>query len=218
MNGLHKITRILFVVTASFSLVFGQSSDQAPNKEVTMTVHEKNGTKTTTLSIKSNDGTIRDLEWEGDQIPSEIQQELDDQKIDLSIENEPVIVEKTITEKIVKEKVNGTERKMVKVIIRDDSGEQITEWEGDDQMPEDIRKKIESLEEQIGESGSNKIVIRNGTGEEKVFEWEGEDMPAEIQNQLHEIQLDEILQIDVAKNQPEKAFLGVALAQNRKNN
>lgn len=214
MNTLYKVIQILFVTLFTLNVTSGQSSDQGQSKEVTVKVNEQNGTKTTNLSIKSADGTIQDFEWEGEQIPTEIQQKLDDQQIDLNIQEEPVIMEKTITEKIITEKTNGTEKKIVKVIIKDDSGEQIMEWEGDDDMPEEMRKKIESLEELDGDSkATNKVIIRKGTGEEKVFEWEGEDMPEEIQNQFHENQLDEILQIDVNQNHTPKAFLGVALAQ-----
>ncbi|MBK8503945.1 MAG: PDZ domain-containing protein [Saprospiraceae bacterium] len=214
MNIHYRIVQILLVTIFTLGLTYAQRSDQDHNKEVTVTVNEKNGTKTTTLSIKSGDGTVQDFEWQGDQMPSEIQQKLDDQKIDLNIQEESTIVEKTITEKIITEKKNGTEKKIMKVIIKDDNGEKIIEWEGDEEMPEEMRQKIEALEALGGEPGNtNKIVIRKGNGEEKVFEWEGEDMPEEIQNQLKENELDEILQIDVSKSQESKAFLGVALAQ-----
>jgi hypothetical protein len=214
MKSLDKIVQVLVVILFTLGFTYGQNPTQDQNKEVTLKIKEKNGTKTTTLSIKSDDGTVQDFEWEGEHIPSEIQQKLDDQKIDLNIQEEPVIVEKTITEKIITEKTNGTERKIVKVIIKDDNGEQIMEWEGDEDMPEEMQEKIESLEALHGEPGTtNKIVIRSGNGEEKVFEWQGEDMPEEILNQLHENELDEILEIDVTKNNTPKAFLGVALAQ-----
>ncbi len=189
-----------------------QTTNKPKNREINVAVEIENGIRHTTLSLKSGDEDARDFKWEGEEMPVHIRQQLDDLQIDVEtlFHDEKLVLENT-----TREEIRTTNEKTIKVIIRDHSGEKVMEWEGDEEMPEEIKKEIEKIKNQEDNpTNLNKIIIRSSDGEEKIFEWEGNEIPEDITKELHESELGELLRSDLSKGKQHRASLGLALALN----
>lgn len=196
--------------TIQFSFLQAQSENKDGQKEITLSVEMENGVKSTTVAVKSANGDIKQYEWQGEEMPVEIKNELDDLQINIeTIEKEGITT--TIEQRIVQEKPANQTAKEVQVIIKNKDGDKVMEWQGEDELPADIQLKVDELKELDSEhSNGNKIIIRSGNGEEKIFEWTGDEIPEEIKNQLNEADLDLAQEIEVEKEG--HAILGIAIA------
>jgi DNA-binding protein H-NS len=105
-------------------------------------------------------------------------------------------------------------KKKVKMIQKDDDGnEEIIEWSGEGEMPEEIKSKLQEhdidiLVDDIIDNDLNnednpqnkkivKMIQKDDNGEQKVIEWEGEgEMPDDIKKVLeeHDIDIDVVMQ------------------------
>ena len=105
------------------------------------------------------------------------------------------------------------QEKQIRITVKDGKEEKTIEWNGDGEMPEEIKKEIEDIDMRHGHSDKNKVIIKSDDGTEKVFEWVGEDMPAEVRESLSNIEENHNIDVHVKKGQTNKGFLGIAIAQ-----
>ena len=85
MNILSKLAIILFCL-GILTDIFAQNDNDTKRKEVTVESSIKDGVKSTTVQINAN-GKIQSYDWEGDEIPTDIKQALDDLEIDIELED-----------------------------------------------------------------------------------------------------------------------------------
>lgn len=188
------------------------SQNDTGKKEIEVTVEVENGTKKTTVAIRSKDGATQEYQWQGEEMPDEIKQELDNLDIDMETvqkEGETTVIE----QRIIQEQPESGSQKDIQVIIRTKDGETVKEWNTDEELPVEIQQKVENLETiHQGNSNSNKIVIRSGDGDERVFEWNGDEVPEDIREKLEAEDLKMITKVEAVNTPSNKAILGIAMA------
>lgn len=128
-----------------------------------------------------SDGKQKVIEWDGEgEMPEEVKSLIKEHEIDLDgIQNQS----------------SPSGHKKVKAkFIGEDGTEEILEWNGEGEMPEDIKKMMEekgvSMEMESQEE-RYKIKIQGDDGEMKVMEWDGEgEMPEEMKAIMKEHEID----------------------------
>ncbi len=86
---------------------------------------------------------------------------------------------------------HNDDHKTVKVIIKSDDGEEVIEWKGDGEMPDDIKKKLKDKDIDVVINSDSKKQYRIKSSDGKMIEWDGEgEMPEEIKNILEEHDID----------------------------
>ncbi len=153
-------------------MVDEESNGTDITKDVTVHIDGKNKSSKKVKIVKSENGEEHIIEWEGNndnEIPAEIKKELDDVKV--------IIRDGGKTSKSI-----SRQEKQVKIRIKEDDGtEKIMEWNGEGEMPAEIKEHMESAE-------ARKKTIRikkNGTDDVEVYEWDGSsELPADIRKKL----------------------------------
>lgn len=131
------------------------------------------------------DGEKKIIKWNGEgEMPEEVKELMEEHEINLEQEVESSIKEGRHQHKKVKAK-----------FIDEDGHEQVIEWEGEGEMPEEVRKMMEekkmSIDLDAAES-NYRIKIMGEDGEMEEMEWNGEgEMPEEMKKIMdaHEIEV-----------------------------
>lgn len=150
------------------------------------------------MMVKDENGEERMLEWDGQgEMPAEMKKYMDDNDIQI----------RTSEKKVMKKKIKKKEKKedIEMVFIDEDGNKQVLNWDGQGEMPAEMKKHldeneidIEAMVQEINvEKGDNKdvykIKIKDDSGEVKVMEWEGQgEMPEEMKALMkeHNIRID----------------------------
>ena len=197
-------------------VIITKSKKSDDEKNVWVNVSVNNGVKHTKVTVEDKNGNEKVYEWDGDEMPEDIQEELGDLEIQV------IELDKGETEMILdvdKEEKDG--QKQIKIKIKGQDGkDKVIEWEGEGDIPDHILEKMEGQGENIfifdqnqhqvisGKAGEQiKIKLKNKDGEE--IEWIGEgEIPEDILKKIGDPK--HIEHIDVQKVRSEnKAFLGV---------
>lgn len=183
------------------------------------------------ISIDDNDSDIRVIKLKaGEELPSDIQQILEDNDIDIN-----QLIEEGINESQKKD-LKVVEKKIIKIKTKDgDGNETLMEWNGEGETPEDIMKLLEKEGIDLESEGEQKMIfiskdsdatdikISKETksqyriktideqGNEKIIEWNGEgEMPEEMKEHKH---MFKEKKIEIRKGSGNKAQLGIMIEE-----
>ncbi len=166
-------------------------------KEVTVEINDENGQMQKTIQIRIKDGKDGEqiMEWEGEdesQMPEEMKNQMKD--VEIIIDNSGDKKE----ENVIIRRNNNKEEKEIHIMIEDDNGnEKIIRWNGEGEMPEQMKELMENEDIVIHSNDKHhkdvKIIRRSNDQDPKIIEWNGEgDLPAEIIEKLEKegVQID----------------------------
>jgi DNA-binding protein H-NS len=139
------------------------------NGKITESRTEAEGAEAEALikRMEAEDGVILDDAGEKGKKVIRVDKSITETEINPSSENKNV--------EITTEIINGKKKERYKIVKKDDEGDQTMEWDGEGEMPEDIRKELEQLDidtEMEGDVMRIKIdanEIEKGDNDEKII-------------------------------------------------